>query len=118
MTDVDETNCRLTYVMEALDLLRRGVPAFGFLHSSDLRRGRCSPEEAERQIKKLYDDYASGSEDKRVFETLEVLGLRFEDLIEEKVAVARTLTAILVAALVGCGARSVAPTAPLPPTPS
>jgi hypothetical protein len=84
VTDVDETNCRLTYVMEVLDLLRRGVPAFGFLHSSDLRRGRCTPEEAERQIKKLYDDYASGSEDKRVFETLDVLGLRLEDLIKRR----------------------------------
>jgi hypothetical protein len=80
-TSVDETNCRLTYVMEVLDLLRRGVPAFGFLHSSDLRRGLCSREEAERQIKQLYDDYASGREDARVFETLDVLGLRLEDLV-------------------------------------
>lgn len=81
VTDVDETNCRLTCVMEALDLLRRGVPAFAFLHSSDLRRGRCSPEEATRRIKQLYDDYASGAEDQRVFETLDVLGLRLEDLV-------------------------------------
>ena len=82
VTDVDETNCRLTYVMEALDLLRRGVPAFAFLHSSDIRHGRCSPEEAKRQVKKLYDDFASGAEDERVFEPLDVLGLRLEDLIE------------------------------------
>jgi hypothetical protein len=81
-TDVNETNCRLTYVMEALDLLRRGVPAFAFLHSSDIRHGRCSPDEARRQIKQLYDDYASGGEDQRIFETLDLLGLRLEDLVE------------------------------------
>jgi hypothetical protein len=80
-TSVDETNCRLTYVMEALDLLRRGVPAFAFLHSSDIRHGLCSPEEAGRRIKKIYDDFASGAEDERVFEALEVLGLRLEDLV-------------------------------------
>ncbi|HEY3357929.1 MAG TPA: hypothetical protein VGQ83_32055 [Polyangia bacterium] len=79
-TAVDETNCRLTYLMEAMDLLKRGVPAFAFLHSSDIRHGLCSPQEATRQIKKLYDDYASGAEDGRLFEALGVLGLRLEDL--------------------------------------
>lgn len=78
---VDETNCRLTYVMEVLDLLRRGVPAFGFLHSSDVRHGRCSREEAAARIRRLYDDYASGAEDERVFGALDVLGLRLEELI-------------------------------------
>jgi hypothetical protein len=81
-TSVDETNCRLTYVMEALDLLRRGVPAFAFLHSSDLRSGLCSPDEAKRQITRLYDDYASGAEDARIFEVLDILGLRLEELVQ------------------------------------
>jgi hypothetical protein len=82
--DVNETNCRLTYAMEALDLLRRGVPAFAFLHSSDVRHGRCSREEAERQIKMLYDEYASGELDERIFAPLDALGLRLEDLVARR----------------------------------
>jgi hypothetical protein len=80
-TDVNETNCRLTYVMDVLDLLRRGVPAFAFLASSDVRHGLCTPDEATRQIRRIYDDFASGAEDRTVFDTLDVLGLRLEDLI-------------------------------------
>jgi hypothetical protein len=80
-TSVDATNCRLTFVMEALDLLRRGVPAFAFLHSSDLRYGRCSPAEATRQVKQIYEEFAAGEHDETVFATLDVLGLRLEDLV-------------------------------------
>jgi hypothetical protein len=81
-TDVHETSCRLTYVMEAMDLLQRGVPTFAYLHSSDIRRGRCSPEAAAHQIKQTYDDFASGREDQRLFEPLDILGLRLEALIK------------------------------------
>lgn len=81
--DPDVTNCRFTYLLDFLDLARKGFPAYAHTISSHLRQGKLSPQAAKRWIRRAFLEYAEGLYDEQVLDALNVLGLTcFQDLLE------------------------------------
>jgi hypothetical protein len=82
--DPNVTNCRLTYLLDFVDLMRKGVPAYLHNISSHLRQGGISLQEAEQWIEEAFMEYADGVYDKQVLDALRALDIELEALILDK----------------------------------
>ena len=82
-THPDQTNCYLTWLIEALDILRLGFPTFSTLDSSDIRDKKEEKEEGGRVIKNVFNRYANGDFDKQIDHCLEMLGDDLESILKE-----------------------------------
>jgi hypothetical protein len=79
--DPNVTNCQLTYLLDFVDLMRKGVPAYIHNSSSHLREGGISLQEAEQWIEEAFLEYADGSYDKQVLYAFRALDIDPEALI-------------------------------------
>jgi len=83
--DPNVTNCRLTYLLDFVDLMRKGIPAYIHNISSHLREGAISLQEAEQWIQEAFLEYADGAYDKKVLDALHTLDLSLEVLLTRRV---------------------------------
>jgi hypothetical protein len=81
--DPNLTNCRFTYLLDFLDLLRMGFPAYIHNISSDLRQKRVSPRSAKRWIQRAFLEYAEGYHNKHVLDAVHALDLDLTTLIPD-----------------------------------
>ena len=82
--DPNVTNCRFTYLLDFLDLARKGFPAYAHTISSRLRQRKLSPQAAKRWIQRAFLEYAEGVYNEQVLDALYALGLDLEALIPGK----------------------------------
>ena len=79
--DPDETNCEFIFLMNVLDFLRHGYPAYIHNTSASILQGEVSFEDAQEEIIEWMEEYAEGIHDERVFMPLDRLELTMEQLI-------------------------------------
>ncbi|MFC1713612.1 hypothetical protein ACFL6S_08090 [Candidatus Poribacteria bacterium] len=82
-SDPDLTNCRFVYLLDFLDLVRKGFPAYAHTISSIMRGGKLSPQAGRRWMQRAFLEYAEGLYNDQVLDALNALGLSLETLITE-----------------------------------
>ncbi len=80
--DPDETNCDFSYLINILEFLRHGYPAYIHNTSAAILQGDLSVEDAQEEIIEWMEEYAEGTHDEQVFSALPQLGLTMEQLID------------------------------------
>jgi hypothetical protein len=79
--DPDVTNCLFMYLLDFLDLVRKGFPAYAHNISSDLRQRKLSPQAAKRWLQRSFLEYAEGDYNQQVLDALHALDLDLKSLV-------------------------------------
>lgn len=79
--DPNVTNCRFTYLLDFLDLVRRGFPAYAHTTSSELRQGKISLETAREWMKESFLEYAENFHDEQVLNAIRSLDLDLHHIL-------------------------------------
>jgi tRNA(Ile)-lysidine synthase TilS/MesJ len=80
--DPDATNCDLVFLINALELLRSGYPAYIHCSAAAILQGQASRDQVEAEVVEWLEEYLDGTYDERVLAPLERLGLTLEQLID------------------------------------
>lgn len=80
-TTPDRTNCELTFLLNVLDLLRHGYPAYVHATSQAILGGEIDRERAMEELAAWFEEYAEGVYDAEVFRALPALGLELDELL-------------------------------------
>ena len=80
--DPDLTNCKLVFLMNIVELLRRGYPAYVHNTSAAVLQGELPLAEALAEVEQWLGEYVEGRYDDEVFAAFPELGLTLEELID------------------------------------
>jgi len=80
-SDPDETNCDFVFLINILEFLRNGYPAYIHNTSAAILQGQTDLATAEGELLEWFEEYLDGRYDKQVFSALPRLGLTMEQLI-------------------------------------
>lgn len=80
--DPDATNCDFVFLINILELLRHGYPAYIHNISAAILQGEISIEDARQELIDWLQEYAEGCHDEQVFAGLPGLGLTLEQLLD------------------------------------
>lgn len=83
-TDPDVTNCQLIFLINFLDFLRHGYPAYIHTTAAAVTRGEISLERANAELLEWFRAYLEGTYDEPFFRGLDHLGLTLDELLETK----------------------------------
>jgi len=79
--DPDVTNCDFVYLINVLELLRNGYPAYIHNTAAAILQGAISLEDAQEEIIEWLEEYETGAYDDQVFKGAERLGISLDQLI-------------------------------------
>lgn len=80
-TNPDATNCELVFLINVLELVRSGYPAYIHQTSAAILQGELDVDQARAELSEWLAGYAEGRYDEQVLAPLPKLGLSFSELL-------------------------------------
>lgn len=75
------TNCKFSFLIDVVDLLRNGYPAYVHTRSADLMLGRITHGDAFHDIQLAVEEFKSGKWDAQIFEALDSIDLTMDEVL-------------------------------------